>query len=256
MKKILIFSCAYNEEENIEEFVYEIKSNYDKFKINYKQPLDLELIVANNNSEDKTLEKLVELKKNFSFLKLFNNKLNYGGDVSLLNILKDNYGDYNLLLCSDLEDPPNLGFKMLNDLILNKDLDACIACKHDNKFILFKIFRLFYYVLTSFSSRTALVIGFHGFGAYSSRVIKNSVIYAQRVYPDTRKSLLWAIRNYKKYNYIKGSRKKGIKLFFVKLLPRRYKSAKECTFIIFKNLNKSNFVCSNTFNFIDGILLY
>ena len=28
---------------------------------------------------------------------------------------------------------------MLNDLILNKDLDACIACKNDNKFILFKL---------------------------------------------------------------------------------------------------------------------
>ncbi len=210
MKKLLIVSSAYNEEENIEEFVYEIKSNYDKFKINSKLPIDLELIVANNNSEDKTLEKLVELKKKFPFLRVFNNKLNYGGDISLLNILKDNCGDYNLILCSDLEDPPKLGFIMLNDLILNKDLDACIACKNDNKFILFKIFRLFYYILTSFSSRTALVMGFHGFGAYSSRVIKNSVIYAQRVYPDTRKSLLWSIRNYKKYNYIKGSRKKGI----------------------------------------------
>ena len=35
MKKLLIASSAYNEEENIENFVKEIKFNYDKFKNNY-----------------------------------------------------------------------------------------------------------------------------------------------------------------------------------------------------------------------------
>lgn len=216
MKKLLVVSSAYNEEENIEDFVYEIKSNYDKFKNNYKFPIDLELIVANNNSEDKTLEKLIKLKKKFSFLRVFNNNLNYGGDISLLNILKNNCGDFNLLLCSDLEDPPKLGFQMLNDLILNKDLDACVACKRDEKFILFKILRFIYYILTSFSTRTSLVMGFHGFGAYRSSVIKNSIIYAQKVYPDTRKSLLWSIRNFKKYSYKKGGRMKGISSYSLK----------------------------------------
>ena len=37
MKKLLIASSAYNEEENIENFVREIKFNYDELKkiINY-----------------------------------------------------------------------------------------------------------------------------------------------------------------------------------------------------------------------------
>ena len=48
---------------------------------------------------------------------------------------------------------------MLHDLIINKELDACIACKNDNKF-LFKILRIIYYVLTSFSTGTTLVRGF------------------------------------------------------------------------------------------------
>ena len=115
-----------------------------------------------------------------------------------------------MILCSDLEDPPKLGFEMLNDLILNKNLDACIACKNKNKSSVLNIFRNIYYVLTSFSTRTTLISGFHGFGVYNSKVIQNTIIYAKRVNPDFRKSILWSIVNYKKYYYKKKLRKKGI----------------------------------------------
>ena len=210
MKKILIVSSAYNEEENIEKFINEIVFYYNEFKNNYKLPLNLEIIIANNSSKDNTLKKLITLKKKFSFLRVFNNNANYGPDISILNILQNNCGDFNLILCSDLEDPPKLGFEMLKDLIFNKELEACIACKSDSKLNFFNILRNIYYILTSFSSRTLLEKGFHGFGAYRSRVINNSIIYAKRVQPDFRKSLLWSIVKYKKFNYKKRSRKKGI----------------------------------------------
>lgn len=209
MKKILIASSAYNEADNIENFVREIKFNYDELKKKFEFPLDLEVIIANNNSEDNTLEKLVSLKKEFSFLRVFNNSSNYGPDISTLNILRKNCGDFNLILSSDLEDPPKLGFEMLNDLIRNKELDACIAYKSDKKFLLFKILRRIYYILTSFSTRTDLISGCHGFGAYRSIAIQRAIVYATRVYPDSGKSLLWSIRNYKKFRYKKRSRTKG-----------------------------------------------
>ena len=210
MEKLLVVASAYNEEENIEEFIYQIKFYFDKFKNSYKFPIELEIIVANNCSEDNTLEKLKNLKKKFSFLRVFSNNLNYVGDFSTLNILKNNCGDFNLILASDLEDPPKLGFEMLDHLVNNKELDACIGCKSDNKFFLFKILRSIYYILTSFGTRTSLVMGFHGFGAYKARVIKNSIIYARRVYPDTRKSLLWSIKNFKKFNYEKIKNKNAL----------------------------------------------
>ena len=143
-------------------------------------------------------------------MRVYNNNSNYGADISTLNILKNNCGDFNLLLSSDLEDPPNLGFEMLHDLIINKELDACIACKNDNKFFLFKILRIIYYVLTSFSTRTTLVRGFHGFGVYRTKVIQNALIYAKTVYPDNAKALLWSIKNFKKFSYKKKSRANGI----------------------------------------------
>ena len=59
MEKLLVVASAYNEEENIEEFIYQIKFYFDKFKNSYKFPIDLEIIVANNCSEDNTLEKLI-----------------------------------------------------------------------------------------------------------------------------------------------------------------------------------------------------
>ena len=82
--KLLIASSAFNEEENIENFVKEIKINFDKFQKICKFPLDLELIIANNNSQDNTLEKLISLKKKFSFLRVYNINSNYGADISTL----------------------------------------------------------------------------------------------------------------------------------------------------------------------------
>ena len=156
------------------------------------------------------MKKLIELKQKYLFLRVFDNNANYGPDISLLNIFKNNIGDFNLILCSDLEDPPSLGFKMLEELIHNKDLDACIGCKCDNKFNILNIFRKLYYILTSFASRTTMVKGFHGFGVYRSRIINNSIIYAKRAYPDIRKSLLWSIIKFKKFKYFKKHRKKGV----------------------------------------------
>ena len=80
MEKLLVVASAYNEEENIEEFIYQIKFYFDKFKNSYKFPIDLEIIVANNCSEDNTLKKLINLKKKFPFLRVFNNNLNCGAD--------------------------------------------------------------------------------------------------------------------------------------------------------------------------------
>ena len=88
MKKLLIVSTAYNEEDNIEEFINQIKFYFNKFNENYNYTIDLELIIANNKSKDNTLKKLKDLKKKHSFLRVFNNKANYGPDISLLNILK------------------------------------------------------------------------------------------------------------------------------------------------------------------------
>ena len=223
MQKLLIVSSAFNEEDNVEQFVEEIKDNYEKFINNYDFNLKLELIIANNNSNDNTLKKLIELKQKYLFLRVFDNNANYGPDISLLNIFKNNIGDFNLILCSDLEDPPSLGFEMLEDLITNQELDACIGCKSDYKLNILNIFRRIYYIVTSFGARTKMVKGFHGFGVYKSRVIKNSNIYANRAYPDIRKSLLWSIVKFKKYNYLKRSRQKGVSSYtFFKYLKEGY----------------------------------
>ncbi len=210
MKKLLVVSSIYNEEENVEEFVNEIYIQFEKFKQDLNFPLNLELILANNKSKDKSLEKMVSLKKKYSFLRVFDNAGNYGFDISVLNILKNNLGDFILILCSDLEDPPKLGFEMLSELVNNNKLDACLALKRDSGLSILNFFRGIYYVMTSFSTRTILVRGFHGFGVYRPTIISNAIIYAKRANPDIRKSLLWSVVNYKKYKYFKRTRKKGI----------------------------------------------
>ena len=67
MKKLLIVSSVYNEEKNIEDFINEIYKQFENFKKNLTLPIALELILVNNKSQDKSLEKMIELKNKFLF---------------------------------------------------------------------------------------------------------------------------------------------------------------------------------------------
>ena len=213
--KVAIITSAYNEEEGIEEFVSQIISNYESLKKDFSD-LTFELVIANNKSVDKTLNKLVELKKKFNFLRVFDNYVNLGYDISILNTLKKIKADYFIVICSDLEDPPKLAFSMLKDLITNEDIDSVLAVKRDNKKSFLNLFRYFYYIFTSFSTRTSFLSGYHGFGAYRKETIDTALQYAEKVSPDVRKSLLWASTNYQ-FNYYKKGIRLGGKSSYTKL---------------------------------------
>ena len=206
--KLAIISSAYNEEEGIEEFVKQISFNFDLFKKDFPD-IKYELVIANNKSFDNTLMKLIEIKKKYNFLRVFDNQNNFGYDISVLNTLKKVKADYYIIMCSDLEDPPELAFSMLRDLMRNEDLDSMLGVKRDEKKSLLNLFRFLYYIFTSFSTRTSFLSGYHGFGVYKKETIDTALLYAVNVSPDVRKSLLWASTNFKFDLYKKGLRSGG-----------------------------------------------
>ena len=206
--KVVIITSAYNESEGIESFIKQINNNILKFN-EHKFDIEFELLIANNKSSDDTLDKLIKLKKRYSYLRVLNNKENFGVDISILNAMSFVKADYYIFLCSDLEDPPEIAFNMLLRLFRKNNLDSIFAVKKDRTPNLLNFFRTIYYLTTSFSTRTSVKHGFHGFGVYSQSTIKRALIYANKVAPNFRRSILWASINNETISYVKNKRSGG-----------------------------------------------
>ena len=97
--KTLIFTATYNEHSNIEKFIKKV------FSLNYK----LDLLIIDDNSPDKTFEKIVGLKKNFKKLKLIVRKKKEGLDTAhklAYSYAKKRKYDILITMDADLQDSP------------------------------------------------------------------------------------------------------------------------------------------------------
>lgn len=107
-KLISIIVPAYNEEECIDKFyntVSEIINKIPKY--------DFEVIIAENGSADSTFEKLIEINKKdprFKTVKLTRNCKADGGIDAAIKYAK---GDAAIITYSDMEDPPHLFAKFI-----------------------------------------------------------------------------------------------------------------------------------------------
>ena len=83
MKKILIVTPTYNEEDNIQLLCDNIKKEFSKLNFDYEH------IVIDNNSKDQTVSILRNICKKDKNLKVIVNKKNYG------HITSPFYGSFN-----------------------------------------------------------------------------------------------------------------------------------------------------------------
>ncbi len=132
--KTLIFTATYNEHSNIEKFIKKV------FSLNYK----LDLLIIDDNSPDKTFEKIVGLKKNFKKLKLIVRKKKEGLDTAhklAYSYAKKRKYDILITMDADLSHDPKEIPNFLSEIKKN---DFVIGSRYmkrgKNKM---KIFRLF-----------------------------------------------------------------------------------------------------------------
>jgi dolichol-phosphate mannosyltransferase len=104
-RKLLSFVIpAYNEEDCVDVLHTALTSLFDKLSLRY----DCEAIIVENGSHDRTYEKLLAVHKRdprFKILKLARNFMTDGGMTAGLHYAK---GDAAILMCADLEDPPQV----------------------------------------------------------------------------------------------------------------------------------------------------
>lgn len=160
-KKVSIVIPTYNEEENIRPIVeavaHEVTENLPKY--------DYEVLIIDNNSQDKTQSIIRELcQENRKICAIFNEK-NFGPDNSPYYGLMQASGDCAILFCADFQDPLEMIHKLVHEWEKGYTVVTAIKSEsQENKIVRF--FRTIYYKLIRKISNTEIIEHFTGFGCY------------------------------------------------------------------------------------------
>ncbi len=167
MKKISIVTSCYNEEENLPELYKQLMDVVYEFEGKYAY----EIIIADNNSSDRSPQILRELAMKNKNVKVILNSRNFGPDRSGYNATMQAYGDAVVTMASDLQNPP----AMIKDFVekWEQGYKIVMTVKTDSKESYFFYFmRTIYYKLLASLSDVNLVSHFTGFGLYDRQVIE------------------------------------------------------------------------------------
>lgn len=119
MKKFNLIVPCYNEEQSLDVLVRKrILTLKDKCAQEYD--LDLELIIVNDASTDKSLELATKLQKEFSWIKVLTHKINQGKGAAIKTGLAYADGDYVGIQDADEEYNPMNYLKLLQPMLEGK----------------------------------------------------------------------------------------------------------------------------------------
>jgi glycosyltransferase involved in cell wall biosynthesis len=166
MKTISIVSGCFNEEGNLHEFYARVTAVLKKFP-----QYDYEIIMADNCSTDNSRSVIREIASQDTRFKAILNANNFGHIRSPYNALLQASGDVVVILCSDLQDPPEL----IADFIKKREEGYLVVCavKPQSKTNpLMTLVRRFYYHLLASCSEIHQIQNFTGFGLYDRKVIE------------------------------------------------------------------------------------
>ena len=165
MKQISIITPTFNEVENITEWLKRVKVVIDEFS-NYK----FELIVIDNASTDGTQEQLRRLIDLEPRLKVILNARNFGPIRSPFYGLLQGSGDAVICLAADLQDPPELISRMIEEWEQGAKAVVAIKDTSDESQAFFFIRKLYYRVVDRLAD-IQTIQNFTGFGLYDHAII-------------------------------------------------------------------------------------
>lgn len=167
MKKISIVIPTYNEENNIIPLSKQLISIFNE-KLSYYL---YEIIFIDNNSKDKTRERLIELcSQNYNIKAIFNVK-NFGQLNSPYYGLLQSTGECCILMCADFQDPPEL----ITDFIKEWEKGYKIVIGRKNKSKenpIMYFMRTIYYKTIRKISEAEHIDHFTGFALYDKKFIE------------------------------------------------------------------------------------
>ncbi len=147
MKKISIIIPVLNEENNISDAYNRLINILNKVKKKYSY----EILFNDNNSSDNSfniLKKIASIDKNVKVLKF---SRNFGYQQSILTGYKNASGDVVVQLDCDMQDPPELILKFLNNYEQGYDVVYGVRASRKENFIINFLRNIFYWFIDSLS---------------------------------------------------------------------------------------------------------
>ncbi|MEI9479489.1 MAG: glycosyltransferase family 2 protein [Deltaproteobacteria bacterium] len=165
MKTISIVSGCFNEEGNLQEFhdrIVAVLKNFPQYAY--------EIIIADNCSTDNSRAIIRQIAEQDKQFKVIFNANNFGHIRSPYNALIQASGDAVVMLCSDLQEPPEL----IADFIQKWEEGYAVVCgvkpKSKESPLMFLVRRAYYRLLSS-CSEIHQIQNFTGFGLYDRKVV-------------------------------------------------------------------------------------
>lgn len=158
---ISIVSPCYNEVGNLTELWERIKKVFE-----IENKYDFELIIADNFSQDGSRELLRKLAAEDKRLKVIFNTRNFGHIRSPHNALLKAQGAAVVLLCSDLQEPPELIHEFLRKWEQGAKVVVGVREKTKANLILELGRKSYYKLLAKFADGGEIIQNFTGFGLY------------------------------------------------------------------------------------------
>lgn len=216
MKKLSLIIPFYCNQENIPftlPKIYEVIAKLEKV---YK----VELIFVDDGSEDKTWDELLEnYNKNYDHLLIKLSK-NFGSHSAILAGINKAGGDFLVMITSDLQDSPELLFKMVKEWENGFDIVIAERVQRGDPFFQ-KLFSKIYYKLLLKYSNTNMPMG--GFDCFlidkkiyrllDSMSEKNSSITCQISWVGFKKKIIYYKREKRKTGKSMWTYSKKMKLF-------------------------------------------
>lgn len=169
MKKLIsVMTPCYNEEDNIEDLYSQVKTIFENQLSGY----DYEHVFIDNCSKDRTVEILKMLARKDPKVKIIVNARNFGFVRSFYYGLIQPDGDAVIFLMADLQDPPSLIIDFVTKWEEGYKVVQGVRKKSRESFVLFKVKKLYYYVLSRISD-VELTRDTTGFGLYDKYVIQS-----------------------------------------------------------------------------------
>ncbi len=102
-KKVTVVTCAFNEEECIEELARRLFEVFDRMP-----HYDFEIVAIENGSQDRTLERMRAIRQSDERFRIVQLSRNFGLDGGFTAGLDSADGDAAVLMAADLQDPPEV----------------------------------------------------------------------------------------------------------------------------------------------------
>ena len=147
MKKVSILSRTFNEEGNIRSFYERVTKVMEQFP-----QYDYEILIADNCSQDETVDILRDIAANDNKVKVILNAKNFGISRSSRYIRQFYTGDCVISMASDLQDPPEIIAELLRHWEDGKKMVVAVKSGSEESIVMRTIRKLYYRIVNAISS--------------------------------------------------------------------------------------------------------